>query len=260
MKLVLRAALAAALTLLVYPADAQWHGSIGPSARDVAHTEYNPAGKRLVRETGWLPGVALDAAYQTGNVNWIAAADWFQGSIRYQGQTQSGTAASSTTSTGLAALRAGAAYALGRDYFIVGALELDKWTRDIQGSGASAGLQEASRSTRLVTGAGRAWHCAAGTVAADAAVVFSGPERLRVGFSGMLDQASFDTRRGRGIRIGARIRPAFAPRLELSSRYDWIKVPRSADVAVARNGQFMGTVAQPEHERQALTFTVSALF
>jgi hypothetical protein len=261
MTLALRVGLAATLyALLLHPARAQWAGSVGASAKSVTHTEYDVAGRRLVRETGWLPGIALNAAYQSGNVTWIAAADWHRGAIDYHGQTQSGAAADSTTSTGLASMRIGAAYALGRGYSILAALELDRWQRDIHAAAGSAGLQETSRSRRLVTGAGKAWHPALGTISADAALVLSQPEHLRVGFSGMLDPVSFETKRGRGIRIGASIRPSFAPYLEFGSHYDWLNIPRSDDAPVAFNGQFRGTVAQPEHERRALALTLSAVF
>jgi hypothetical protein len=76
----------------------------------------------------------------------------------------------------------------------------------------------------------------------------------------LLDEASLKTKRSQGIRIGASIRPSFAPHLELHSRYDWIKIPRSGDVAITRKGQFMGTIAQPEHAKQAITFTISYIF
>jgi hypothetical protein len=261
MKLTLRAGLAAALyALLTHPASAQWHGGVGLSATGVTHTEYDMAGRRLVHETGWLPGVALNAAYKSDDITWIAAANWSRGAIDYRGQTQNGAAADSTTSTGLASIRIGAAYTLGRNYSILAALELDRWKRNIRAAGGSAGLQETYRSRRLVAGTGKAWHPAVGTISADAAVVLSEPERLRVGFSGMLDPASFETKRSRGIRIGASIVPSFAPYLEFSSRYDWVKIPRSGDAPLTFNGQFRGTVAQPEHVRQALTLTVSALF
>jgi hypothetical protein len=261
MKLTLRSGLAAALyALLIHPASGQWHGGVGLSARGVTHAEYDMAGRRLVQETGWLPGVALNAAYKSDDITWIAAANWYGGAIDYRGQTQNGAAADSTTSTGLASVCIGAAYALGRDYSILAALELDQWKRNILGAGGSAGLQETYRSRRFVAGAGKAWHQAVGTISADAAVILSEPERVRVGFSGMLDPVSFETKRSRGIRIGASIRPSFAPDLEFSSRYDWVKIPRSDDAPVTFEGQFRGTVAQPEHARQALTLTVSALF
>lgn len=261
MRLLLRVGLAAALqACLLQNASAQWQGSIGMSARGVVHSEYDTAGRRLVRETGWLPGIALAAAYRTGDATFFAGADWYHDDIAYRGQTQAGTAANSTTATTLASLRLGGAYALGSGYALRAALERDRWKRHIAGSGRSIGLQESYRSTRLIAGIEKSWQPAFGTLGADANVVLSTPERMRVGFSGRIDPVSLDTRRGHGVRLGASLRPAFAPHLELRARYDWIKVPRSDDVPLSTDNPFLGTVAQPEHERQALSLSVSALF
>src|SRR4051794_17703023 len=101
--------------LLVAPASAQWQAGVGMSVRGVIHTEADRAGRRLVRETGWLPGVALNAAYRAGDIAWFAAADWYRHDIAYQGQTQAGVAAASTTSTGLASVRLGARHAFAGD-------------------------------------------------------------------------------------------------------------------------------------------------
>lgn len=261
MKLLLRVGLAAALQACLLPsASAQWQGSIGLTARGVVHAEYDTAGQRLVRETGWLPGIALAAAYQTDNVTVFGGADWYRDDIAYRGQTQAGVATNSRTATALGAVRLGAAYAWGGGYSLRAALELDRWKRDIAGTGRSVGLQETYRSVRLVAGVGKSWQSRFGALGADAAVVLSTPERMHVAFSGVIDPVSLDTKRGHGIRLGASLRPALAPRLELRGSVDWIKVPRSDAVALNADNPFLGTVAQPEHTRQALSLTVAALF
>jgi hypothetical protein len=257
----LRAGLGATCSLLlIHPASAQWQGKAGLAARYASHTEYDSAGRRLVRESGWLPGLALDAARTTGNATWFAGANWYRGDIGYRGQTQGGAAAESTTATTLATLRLGGAYLLARDVSITAALEADLWRRDIRGTGAAAGLQERYRSGRFILGANKTWQPAAGAVSTELALVLSTPERMRVGFSGLLDTTTLQTRRAPGLRIGASLHPAFAPTLELRGAYDWIRVRRSGDTPVTRNGQFAGTVAQPEHVRQGLSLTVSRLF
>jgi hypothetical protein len=260
MKCLIRAAGLAAALFLSHPASAQWQGGIGFGVRKVTHTEYDMAGQRLVRETGWLPGMTLDLGYRTGDLTWLAAFEGYRGDIDYRGQTQAGTASNSTTSTNLATARLGAAYAVGWNASVFGAFELDRWKRDIQGAGGSAGLQETYRSNRLIAGLGKAWHPAAGMVSADVAYVYGRPERLHVGFSGLLDPVSFETRRSNGVRLGASLRPAFASWLELRARYDWIKTARSFDAPVAKGGQVVGTVAQPEHVRQGLSLTAAAVF
>lgn len=262
MKSLLRVGLGAAtLTLLMLPAHAQWRAAVGVSERQVTNTEYDKAANQLVREAGWLPGAVLTAAYETGRYAWFAGAEICNGGIDYHGQTQAGAAAASRTSMGLNAVRLGGAYAFSGNYSALAAIEWEKSTRDIIGIAGAAGLQEKTRTRRLVAGARKTWHPAAtGEFAVDADVVLAEPERLQVGFSGLLDPVSLETKRSQGIRIGARIRPAIAPWLELRSRYDWIKIPRSGDAPVNRNGQFFGTIAQPEHQQRAVSLTISAIF
>lgn len=256
----LRAAIGVLLPLLTIDcAGAQWLGEAGVGARRVSHREYDGSGRLLVRETGWLPGVALKASRTAGNIAWFGALDGYRRDIGYVGRTQAGVGADSTTATTLASLRLGAGYALG-DTVLTAALETDRWKRSIRGTRAAAGLQERYRSERLILGAGRAWPAALGVLEADAALVLSTPERMRVGFSGLLDPASLETQRGRGARIGARFLPVAAPALAFHGTLDSIRVARSEDVAVTRNGQFAGTIAQPKHTRTALTLTVSVLF
>ena len=262
MKLVLRVGMAAAMQVFwMLPASAQWQGAVGISQRQVTNTEYDKSGRQLVREAGWMPGAALNAAYKAGRHTWFAEAEICKGNIQYHGQTQAGVPAQSRTSMGTTALRLGGAYAFGDNYAALAALEWDRSRRDIIGIAGAAGLQEKTRTRRLIAGAQKAWHAAAaGAVAVDAAVVLSEPERLEVGFSGLLDPASLETTRSHGIRIGASFRPAFAPWLELRSRFDWARIPRSDDAPITLNGQFRGTIAQPEHEQRAVTVTLSALF
>jgi hypothetical protein len=247
----------AALTAsLCAPASAQWQGSAGVGMRYATHDESDMAGRRLVREDGWLPGASLRAGYQAGPLTWFGGADWYRGTIDYRGQTQAGSAASSTTSTGLASARLGASYAWA-GYALLAAFETDRWQRDIHGTAASAGLQERYRSERLLIGAATTWRPAVAAVSFDAAVVLSAPERLRIGFSGLYDPVSLRTRRGHGLRLGAGIRPAWAPWLELRGRADWLQVPRSDQVALTADGIYRGTVTQPQHVRRGFTLELA---
>jgi hypothetical protein len=241
------------------PASAQWQGSVGIGVRSATHTEYDLAGQQLVREDGWLPGAGLRAAYRHGSLGLFGGADWFQGDLDYRGRTQAGAAALSTSSTRLASARLGASYALG-SYHVLAALETERWQRDIIGTAAGAGLQESYRSQRLLLGAGTSWQPAAGAISAEAAFILAAPERMRIGFSGLFDPVSLDTRRGHGLRLEAAIRPTRAPHLELQARADWLSVPRSGTAALTANGAFRGTVTQPEHARKAFTLELAYLF
>ncbi|MFD2270821.1 hypothetical protein ACFS07_06105 [Undibacterium arcticum] len=46
----------------------------------------------------------------------------------------------------------------------------------------------------------------------------------------------------------------------MRTAYDWIRVERSDDMPVTRNGQFMGTIAQPEHVKRGVTLTALYIF
>ena len=262
MKLIFHAALAAAIYgLFMVPANAQWQGAIGVGGRHASTTEVDHAGNVLVHETGWLPGISMRATYRDGGLSWITEGQVYKGTIQYHGQTQAGSAVDSTTDTGLTLLHIGGAYAIGGNYALLAAIEWEKWRRDIIGARGAAGLQEKYDAKRLSAGATKKWDLNdMATISFDAALVIAQPERLRVGFSGLLDPASLDTKWSQGLRIGASIRPAAAPSLEFCIGYDWIKVPRSDDAPVTRNGQLVGTIAQPEHRKQAITFTASSIF
>jgi len=261
MRRFLRASLIPAVWLLAgMPAHAQWQVEACPGLRYAVHDEYDAAGHRLVRERGWLPGIALQAAYTTGALTWRAGAEAYQGDIDYGGHTQTGVPATSTTSTRLAAVDVGAAYALGSDVSLLARVETDRWRRDIAGTATAVGLQETYRSTRLLAGAAGTWRPAAGRLTAEAELFLSTPEHMRVAFSGRFDPASFDLGRARGLRLGLALRPAGVPWLELRTRYDHARTPRSGDVPLTLDGQFRGTITQPEHTRQALTFAVSAMY
>jgi len=51
-----------------------------------------------VRETGRLPGIALQAAYTAGTLTWRGGADCYRCDIGYAGRAQAGVPAGSTTS------------------------------------------------------------------------------------------------------------------------------------------------------------------
>ena len=260
MKRLLRAAVGAACSfLLMHPAAAQWQGKAGLGLRHASHAEYEDD-RVLVRERGWLPGIVLEGAYHSGNATWFAAAEGYRAAIGYRGQSQLGAAARSRTATTLATLRLGGSYQLAAQFALTAALEADLWRRNIRSTDAAAGLLERYRSERFVFGAAHTWRPSSGVVLTELALVLATPERMRVDFSGLLDSASLTTRRAPGVRVGTRFVPALSPHLELRAAYDWMRIERSDDAPLTRNGRFAGTVAQPEHVRQGITLTLSRLF
>lgn len=115
----------------------------------------------------------------------------------------------------------------------------------------------------------RAWHSgwsSAGwwaTVVAfkpDDSTVRAAPERLKVGFSGLLDDASFRTKSATRFAADLLYYPWSAIPLSLGMRLESIKVPRGEELTAYRRGQPSGTLAQPEHVRHAATLLVRYLF
>lgn len=232
---------------LALPAHAQWTPALGIAARQFTLNEYDAAGRRIVREQGWLPGVEGRLAYRSGDWTLSAQASHYQHDIAYRGQTQSGAPVDSRTDTALTQMGAGIAYALNAMLSASLSFELERWRRDIQGVGRVQGLQERTLSRRVLLGLDARFPTTHGEVMAGAALLLAAPEKLRVRFSGQFDEVSFDTRPAHGMRLGLGWRPAAWPNLELHAGLDWWKVGRSADAALGRNGRHAGTVAQPEH-------------
>ena len=240
---------------------AEWHGALGVSVQRFDNTEFDKAGTTLVRESGWMPGLAARVNWQANRFGVFASGEVYQHGIAYHGQTQGGASAESTSATRLIQLRAGASYAVNGHLagFVAG--EWDVWRRDIDSTASAAGLQERSASARLVLGGRGHWETVtSGVFGIEGALVLARPERLDVGFSGLLDATSLTTRSAHGWRVGVSARPAAAPRLELRAGLDTITVTRSGDVPLMRGGRFVGTIAQPEHARRSISVTLSRLF
>lgn len=266
-------ATAAVLALLALPTSAatqQWESAIGWRERHWSHTEHDQAGRQLVREAGWLPGIAVRTAYHDHRLTWWAEATLHDKAISYRGQTQAGQARDSSTATRLALLRIGGACGIGPGgtgntgdaaLALFAALEWERWSRNIEGAQGAVGLQERTDARRISAGIRKQWHAdGGGALFAELALVLAAPGRLRVGFSGVLDPASLNTPSSQGLRVGAGMRPAFAPQLELHLGYDWIRVARSSDVPIALGGRPVGTMAQPEHRQRAITLSASFIF
>ncbi|MBK4736410.1 hypothetical protein [Noviherbaspirillum pedocola] len=241
------------------PVHAEWKHALGIAERQFTVDEYAPSGRRIVREQGWMPGVEARTTYLTGAWAWSAEAEWHGGDISYRGQTQFGAPASSSTGTGLLQLRSKLAYAFADAWSAFAALEWQRWRRDIRGTANAAGLNELTRSQRLLLGL--EWgerHNASSPWSASAALVLARPERLGVRFSGLYDDAEFDTRSAVGARLGTAWR--IGKQWQLHADFDWMRVPRSDDAPLTRNGAFAGMVAQPEHKMRSITLGLRYLF
>jgi hypothetical protein len=257
-----RIALGACALASAAPVHAEWQHAIGIAERQFTVNEYSSlTGRRIVHEQGWMPGLEARTAYLAGVWSWSAEGEWYGGDIDYLDQGRIGPPLSSTTGTGLLQLRGKMAYGFADAWSVFAALEWQRWRRDIRGTANVGGLNELSRSERLLLGlewgarrdAPSAW-------AASAAVVLARPERLQVGFSGRYDDVEFDTRSAIGARLGTAWR--IGEHWQVRADVDWMRIPRSDAVPLMKNGVGVsgGTVTQPEHEMRSITLGLRYLF
>lgn len=248
---------AAAIAAAAPCAQAQYSAAIEPALRHASMSEYNQAGSRIVQESGWLPGIGGRLAYRSGAWEFFGAAAVFQADIDYDGQLQNGRPYRSETGTRMSEAWLGLRHRVLDRTELVAALGLDAWRRDIRGSGPAIGLLERTRSSRLLVGVEQMWPLGrTGTLLAGASLVHAAPERLRIGFSGLLDDVTIRTRPANGYALTLRYLPDAASRLSVNASFDSIRVARSAAYPVTRDGRAAGQVTQPEHRRSNLTISV----
>ncbi|MBC7861221.1 MAG: hypothetical protein H7Z39_21075 [Burkholderiaceae bacterium] len=255
--------LAAATATAAMPlrATAQWRAELGPAFCYASVSENKQSGERVVHESGALPGIAAALSHRADRLETFGAARAFRGALDYDGQLQNGIGHQTKTDTRLAQAQLGLRYHYRENTRLIAALEYDDWERNIRGDDVALGLREHTRSRRLLLGAERAWQmAAAGTLIVGATLIKAEPERLDVHFSGLFDDASMRTRAATGYAAELAFRPAAYPKLLLSAKAEYMKVPRSGAVLVRRNGNPAGDITQPEHVRQSISFFLRYVF
>lgn len=241
---------------------AQWQFSAGAGVRQVRVTETDKNDRQLVREHGWLPGLELRADYAVGDWRIGAVGETYRERIAYDGQLQNGVAFSSDTQTAQSRISVEAARQLSDTWRLVGGLEWDRWQRTILGRNGVLGLSEQYSSWRVLAGAETRllqWPAAAAHV--KALVVIAQPEQLHVRFDNQLfDDADFSTKSAVGLRLALRVEANAMPKLSFTTDFDWLRIARSGDAALLKNGVQAGFVSQPEHQRCALGVRVNYRF
>lgn len=242
-------------------ASAQLLATLETAARYATVYEYNQAGNRIIKESGWLPGVGGMLQYQVDQWEVFGTADIFSRDIHYEGRLQNGRPFNSKTATQLLHAQLGARFRVLPHSQIITALQYDSWKRSIKGDGTATGLREHSRSLRFRLGAEHAWEVdGLGEFSGALSLIFAAPEQLDIQFSGLLDRTSLRTRSSRGFAIEAMYRPKSTSRLIAGAQLDYLRVPRSNAHAVTRAGRPAGEIIQPEHIRKNVTLFVRYLF
>jgi hypothetical protein len=232
---------------------AQWEFSVHTGGRYVRMDEFDDDGKRLVRESGWLPGIGVGAKYNWTDWHIRLAGELYRNDITYDGQLQNGAPFKSETETDQQRITLEVGKRISDTIELLAAAEHDIWRRDIQGRGR-IGLHERYSSWRFLAGArGEISRFDAGIVSLHGYAVFSQAERLRVRPDRQVfDTTTLKTEPAVGARLGFGFQPAGFPNLSFETDLDWIRVDRSKSVVATRNGFPARTIWQPEHERAAL--------
>ena len=254
--------LLAALLFHLAPALAQWQVLVAPGVRHFHMTENGPDGGRLVKEEGWLPGVQATVERTAGDWRISLHGERFQGRIDYDGQVQSGSTLTSNTDTAQSRIALEAAHSIADCMELIGGIEYDLWRRRVHGQNGTAGVTEHYRSWRLLAGVDAGLPAFAGMNSRlRFMLVAAKPERLDVQFDNQLfDDAQFSTKPAVCARLGLALQPAMDKRLSLTADLDWLKVRRSDDAPLLKNGFTAGTVAQPEHVKTSLTLGLGYRF
>jgi hypothetical protein len=254
-------AAATATAAMPPPATAQLRSDLAPAFCYASVSENKPNGERIVHESGTLPGIGAALVYRADRLETFGAARAFRGALDYDGRLQNGTGHQTRTDTRLSQAQLGLRYRYRDDTRLIAALEYDDWERHIRGDDVVLGLREHTRSRRLLLGVEQAWQiAAAGTLSVGATRMKAEPERLDIHFSGLFDDASMRTRAAIGYAAEMAYRPAAFPKLLLSVKAEYMKVPRSGAVPVRRNGNPAGDITQPEHVRQSISFFLRYAF
>lgn len=248
--------------LAMNAACAQWTISASTGLQHTELKEYDPSGRELVREHGWMPGASLRAEYAWQTWRFGIDGSTYRKSVTYDGRLQNGTPFASDTDATQDRLGFDATWHANHVATLIGGIEWEHRNRGIQGQAAVGGLDERTTSWRLLAGGQfRLAQLAAAKIDAKALLVFAQAERLRVRFDQQIfDDVSLSTKPAIGLRTALSITPTAMPRWSATLEFDWMKVRRSDSATLLKNGVQEGAVTQPEHRRRTLTAYVTYRF
>lgn len=232
-------------------AHAQWDFHAAAGMRHASVVETNRNGSRLVEEHGNLPGLEAGAAYRFGPWKIGASGEIYRGDLGYEGHTQAGAPFATDTGTTQSRIGVEIAREVSDTLSLFGALAWDRWRRDISGRTPVLGLAERYDAWRLEAGARlKLAQYRIGTLGMGASLLLSSPEHLEVRFEqNVFDAASLHTAWGSGARVAFGLMHFAGTGIDLEADYEWLRIPRSGDAPLLRNGNVAGSLAQPEHVR-----------
>lgn len=229
-------------------------GSLAVGAMHFQFEEFDADDRRLVEESGWLPGVTAALGWHGSRFSLGGALAYYSGEIDYDGQTSLGVPIDSDTEQHILDLALETAYrlplALPPRVYVYAGGAYRHWQRDIQSVGAVSGLDETYQWWRAEAGARLRWSAGANEWGLDGAVTRNLNPDVEVDFGGAFDSVTLDLGERWGWRTGAnwsrRVAPGLAVGLDVF--YERWDLGESSTETLGSNGVSAGSVFQPRSE------------
>lgn len=238
---------------LASPSHADFSVQLTPLISYYDHRETTESGRELNRQTGYLHGLNLSLGHSfSSRWQWHLSGKWLVGAVGYNGETQAGSALSTSTRNDYRYLTIGLDFGLD-DHSLGLSSQLSYYQRqrDILPSAKSLPLSEEFTGWELRLGAEHP--LIADYLWLNAGVIHSFKNQLtsdleHVGYG----QPQLDLPRGWGGRAGLRLRLAEYSRWRsnLIIEYQYQKTPRSDSVRAPGSSGAVLLVTQPESRLQ----------
>lgn len=235
-------------------------GSLGVSLMKLDFKEFDQQDRRLVQESGWLPGITAGAIARKQQVETRFRLSHYRSDVDYDGQTQSGTPISSSTHEKIWDFSASAAYRLPfplQAYLYAGA-GYRHWDRDIQSLSFVAGLEETYHWWSYHGGLELNWEKGGNRWSLDGRLLRTINPEVKIDFLDTFDSATLDLGERWGWRTELQWLHSFTPKVSsgLGLFYERLKLGKSDSEALTRNGTPAGTVFQPHSESRNYGITL----
>jgi len=227
---------------------------IGVAAMHFEFEELDAQDRRLVKESGWLPGVSADFQVRRRRATLSVDLNYFGGDVDYDGQTSSGAPLNSSTDQRVLDASFSAAYRLPLQIpprvLVHAGGAYRHWSRDIQSVGSVSGLDETYRWWRAEAGARLHWPSGNGSWLLDARLTRTLDPQVEVDFGGTFDDVTLDLgeRWGWGVRAGWLQPVAERVTADFSLFYRYRELGSSRLETLSSNGLPAGSVFQPRGE------------
>lgn len=222
------------------------------------------SGSTLVEESGLEPAIEFAGAWPAGSGSVIGSILLSRYALDYEGTSQVGRAVDSDTDYERLRMALGYSYAFQETGRFKVQLEVERLERDINGVDNIAGLNEETRSNRLLIGVEKDFLTFARQISLQLTGVWGLSGTQKVSSAGIIDEVELPEGRTYGVRsiVSIPLNP------DSKGGWTWTLTPtveylysdRSEDRLWTQNGVIRGTLAQPETRRWAAGVGLMAIW